>query len=173
MLQEPALLNKEHALEVIRQTRKSGGCRSVYVFNCAGPECKEKVRVRSADLSRSAGKCQSCSHQLRPFESVYNGIKRDHRGTEVALSYEEYLEFTKIPNCTYCETEIPWREYSLEKGKYISRAYFLDRKDHNIGYSKDNCVVCCTECNRMRSNKYTYEEFQSIGKVLAEIKKQR
>ena len=107
--------------------------------------------------------CQVHAQRKRPFESIYNGIKNDWRGTEVDLTYEEYLEFTKITNCHYCNSPIPWKAYG-------PRAYYLDRKDNDERYSKVNCVVCCTEGNIAKGNRYTYDEWKAAMKAVLEVR---
>lgn len=171
--QERALLNKEDAIEVIKTTRKDGHTRITYVFSCSTPECRNTLKVRTSELSKRSRKCMSCVHQKRPYESIYLGLYNDHRRTKVELTYEEFIEFTKIQNCTYCNDTIPWSPYSTVKGEYISRAYFLDRKEFDLPYSISNCVVCCTDCNRIRSNKFSYDEFMQLAPVLKSIRDSR
>ena len=38
------------------------------------------------------------------------------------------------------------------------------------GYSIKNCVVCCTVCILTRGNRFTYEQFLEIGKLLSELR---
>ena len=33
---------------------------------------------------------------------LYNILRKDYRNLEIALTYEEFLEFTKIKECHYC-----------------------------------------------------------------------
>lgn len=160
---------KELAIRIETQTRKIGGPRYTYIFNCSHSECKKEIRVRSDALKTHSGKCNVHSHVLRPFESIYNSLKNDHRNIEINLTYEEFLDFTKNNNCHYCDSKINRTEYGTIDGSYISRAYFLDRKDCSLGYSKDNCVTCCTSCNRLRSNKFTYDEFMLLSPILKSI----
>lgn len=168
-----ALLNKDNAIRVEKHPRKTGGLRTVLIFSCTGSDCANEVRVRSTALKATDGRCGKCSHQKRPFESIYRGIFSDHRRIPVNLTYEEYLEFTKVPDCHYCGDAIPWTPYGTVDGKFKSRAYFLDRKDNAAAYSKDNCVVCCTDCNKTRSNRFTYEEFYEFSSILRLIKQRR
>jgi len=161
--------SKSKRSEDIRDS--SGHKRTWYYFDCVS--CGTEIKVRSDSLLRSSGKCMSCAQKKKPFESIYNGLFQDHRKTEVILSYEQFLEFTKIDQCHYCGTYIPWVPYGVDHGKYKSRAYFLDRIDHFGPYSKENCVVCCTRCNKLRSNDFSYEEFLLIGKALREINRLR
>lgn len=143
--------------------------RKIHLIKCASPGCDTELRVRQDAFKLRTGFCKTHSHTKRPFESLYNGLFRDHRKLEVSLTYEEYLDFTKENKCHYCSDEINWEPYGTVSGKFISRAYYLDRKDLNLGYSKQNCVVCCTSCNKLRSNRFTYEEFLLLATVLRQI----
>lgn len=130
--------------------------------------CCIDLRVRTDQIKGHTEKCVKCSHRKRPFESVYNRLLSDWRKIEMNLSYEEFIEFTKQPNCHYCGQLIPWEPYATVDGKFISSAYFLDRKNNDGPYSQENCVVCCTSCNHIRGNHFRYEEFVKVGKILAE-----
>lgn len=154
------MLNKFDAIGTIKNDRKDGGPRYTYLFKCQ--ECDTIIKVRSDALKSSTGLCKVHAQQKRPFESIYECLKRDHRGIKVTISYEEYLEFTKQDKCHYCYERINWIPYSASKGEYKSRAYYLDRKNNNLEYSKENCVVCCSKCNRARGNRYTYEEWYGM-----------
>jgi hypothetical protein len=49
----------------------------------------------------------------------------------------------------------------------------LDRIDNLKGHCKENCLPCCTLCNLTRGNRYTYDEFKQIGKIIRDIKIKR
>jgi len=165
------MIDKNKAILIEKQPRKSGGPRTVYVFKCEFPKCENILKRRSADLKKDESQllCLSHSHRKRPFESIYNGLFNDERGIKVELTYEEFLEFTKVKNCQYCDAKIPWRPYATINGKYLSSAYYLDRKDSMGPYSKENCVVCCPVCNAIKSNKFSYDEFRLIGLIIAQV----
>jgi 5-methylcytosine-specific restriction endonuclease McrA len=166
-------LDKRFALRTEIESRKHGGSRSTYIFKCSKAGCEQELRVRCDYLSTHSSLCSTHAHVKRPFESIWNGLKRDIRGHKVALTYEEFVEFTKITNCHYCGASIPWQPYGVVRGKFTSRAYFLDRKDNDKGYSKENCVVCCTQCNSIKSNRFTYDEFLKLAPSLSEIQRLR
>lgn len=42
----------------------------------------------------------------------------------------------------------------------------IDRKQNNIGYTEENCVPCCGECNLMKAN-MSYEQFIDCVKKVA------
>lgn len=155
-------------LEIIRQPRKSGGPRIVYKCKCL--TCDRIVKIRKAESHKYTGKCMRCSHIKRPFESLFMSLKNDWRKLKNELTYETFLEFTKQKNCHYCLANINWQEYSIVDGKYITRAVYLDRKDNDIGYIIDNLAVCCTKCNRAKSNKYTYEEWYGMTEYFRKMK---
>lgn len=49
-------------------------------------------------------------------------------------------------------------------------AYYLDRKNNDRGYEKGNLVVCCTRCNRGKSDQFSYEEWVEIGKTIRQLR---
>jgi phage-related protein len=71
-----------------------------------------------------------------------------NKSIENSLTFEEFLEFTKIGHCHYCGNPITWNSYRHKQKGY--NGYNLDRKDNGGGYAKDNCVVCCEVCNYMK-----------------------
>jgi hypothetical protein len=167
------MLNIKNAEYRIKQDRPNAGPRYTYVFICSYPGCVDYVRVRSDALKTHSGRCSSHSHVKRPFESIYNGLHKDWRKIKVELTYEQFLKFTKIMYCHYCGDRIPWRPFATVKGFFHSAAYFLDRKDNKKSYSTSNCVVCCSECNRIKGNRFSYKEFLIVGKALYEIRYKR
>lgn len=164
-------LSDQIIIRIEKQPRKSGGPRTVVVYKCAKDDCSEEIKIRNGMFNKHSKFCKIHSHQKRPFESIYNGLKKDWRKTEVTLTYEEYLIFTKEKECHYCQSEIPWNPYGTVSGKFISRAYFLDRKDNSGPYSFENCVVCCFKCNKMKGGWYSYEEFIQIIQLLKNLRK--
>ena len=118
--------------------------------------------------------CQSKSKQCRPYESLFNhsrqrAITPNNRGKghKWSLTYPEFLAFVKIKICHYCKAGNLWPlPFGLKdsNGKYKFRSN-LDRKNNSLGYSKENCVVCCPECNKAKGYLLTYEEMLAVGKL--------
>ena len=107
---------------------------------------------------------------LRPFESLYRtlvrGAAKRHKFCD--LSYEEFFEFTKIPDCHYCGAALIWRIY---RHPLETIAYNLDYKNSSAGYTKDNLVTCCRRCNYGKMFAFTYEEWVLIGNLIRSWKK--
>jgi hypothetical protein len=145
-----------------------------YVFLCEECEVNEVWRPCYYFSNRQKYekfldiRCRRCSNThnwdkaRKPFESLYSILKT--RRDDTSLTFEEFLEFTKVETCCYCDQQVIW---APRGGRGATN---LDRKDSSKGYSRKNCVVCCGECNRIKSNKYSYEEMLLIGATLKTIK---
>jgi len=78
--------------------------------------------------------------------------------------------------CHYCGIEesdflLIWGEFY--GGKKRGGTLEVDRKDNTKGYEIDNCVLACAVCNNAKSDKFTYEEFKAVGKVIEQIWRER
>jgi hypothetical protein len=120
--------------------------------------CGKTSPVTSSALRHGESKqCAVCARKgrrKRPYERLYNRLTT-RASLEVSLTYEEFLEFVTVTTCHYCDLHIHW----IEQG---TGAYNLDRKDNSLGYSKDNCVVCCKECNYIKGAKFSYEHMLKL-----------
>jgi hypothetical protein len=108
--------------------------------------------------------------KFRPYESLYKQLKTSaaRRRHVVDMSFEDFLTFVHIDKCHYCSKPIFFIPYNRGKGKRSS--VNLDRKNSDIGYSKDNCVVCCMSCNRGKNKLFTYEEWVVMTTALKEFR---
>lgn len=152
----------------------AGRCR----WNCLC-DCGKMKPVNSNNLRNGTTVSCGCAkkhpnpwRRRRPYEYIYNFLAKnaDRGGQSVSLTYEEFLEFVGegIGHCYYCEAEITWSEYDGS-----SPAYHLDRKDNAQGYHKDNLVVCCPVCNRVKSRFFTSDEFLVMMRALKEYRAAR
>lgn len=90
--------------------------------------------------------------------TTYNNYK--DRAIKKELEYNLTLEQfnrIRIQNCYYC-------------GKENTNTHHngVDRIDSNLGYSIDNCVSCCGECNYMKG-KLTDKDFIEQCQIIATI----
>lgn len=87
------------------------------------------------------------------YEIYYNNAKK--RNYDFVLKENEY-KILVDGKCFYCNKE---NTYTHRNG--------IDRKNSNLGYNIDNCVTCCSECNRMKlilSEKEFIEHCKKISK---------
>ena len=134
-------------------------------WNCLCDCGNSKVIARNALVCGLTVSC-SCYHdsfrKLKPFEAVHNYlIKFNQTHKTVTITYEDFVEFTKIKECHYCKNVIPWKEYQ-KSGSSKNTSYYLDRKDNNLGYTKENCVVCCPRCNKGKGFMFTYDQWYKM-----------
>lgn len=87
---------------------------------------------------------------------VYSKSRAKQRKLEWNLTEEQYSELRK-QRCHYCQ------------GKLNETSVGLDRINNNLGYTLENVLPCCGNCNRIRSNIYTYEEMLKLAVVIREI----
>jgi hypothetical protein len=75
------------------------------------------------------------------------------RGYSFEITYDFFISNTD-KNCHYCNSK-PNREHKFKQKEIIFPSYFcngIDRKDNNKGYTEENCLPCCTICNRAKNN---------------------
>lgn len=101
-------------------------------------------------------KCYSAGLNKKPVElNVYNEYlsKAKKKNLEFSLTLEIFKRYI-FQNCYYCN----------EKPSRICRHHIeipingIDRLNSELGYIIDNCVTCCTMCNRMK-NIYSKVDF--------------
>jgi len=160
--------------------------RIVWLFKC---DCGEIVEAPATDVLRkrklSCGCLQkehmkNCGKRLRsfntkpdnegPINKLFGRYKREalKRKYEWFLTIDEFKELI-IKKCYYCNSE-PKTELCIARTKTVENTIIyngIDRKDNNIGYTRDNCIPACTICNRMKMNlDYSkfLEKIQEISK---------
>jgi hypothetical protein len=93
------------------------------------------------------------------LNTLYCNYRRNAKrsGREFLLTKEEFRDLTS-QHCKYCGVEPTaksvapgvWSEASRERGAYIYNG--VDRVDSRLGYTPENSVPCCYQCNRAKSD---------------------
>ena len=138
-------------------------------WNCIC-ECGNTLTVLGRSLSHNNTKSCGCYHRdrmravlcKRPYERLYNHFIHTAAKQKwiTEFSYEDFVNLTHTKLCHYCRGNIVW----------TGTAYNIDRMDSNLGYSKENCVVCCTRCNRGKSDLFTYSEWRAMTEIFRRAK---
>ena len=90
------------------------------------------------------------------FLSYKARAKTHKKNLEFNLSKDEFRDLILQP-CHYCNAISSMSFKSrTSNGDFVSNG--IDRIDSNMGYIKDNCLPCCTICNKMKNN-LSYKEF--------------
>ncbi len=74
--------------------------------------------------------------------------------------------------CKYCnlpgDTTKYYNKYFREGNRGLRLE--VDRRDSTKPYSPETCVLACYPCNNAKSDVFSSEEFEVIGKTIGEIK---
>ena len=111
-----------------------------------------------------------CKVGYESFCKKCNGFTKSRREKGGSMTSKEFGDWiaSQNPACFYCSitpseiekikhTHIFWGNYG---------GLTIDRTDSTKGYDKDNLVLACMRCNRIKSNIFTYDEMVIIGKML-------
>jgi hypothetical protein len=147
--------------------------RKYFLFKC---DCgNEKILHGSAVTTGNTKSCgclaketKSILHRLPNDGGVINHLilqykrhARD-RGLKYELSYEQFEKLIRSP-CSYCG--IPPSNNKITKNCKGFLYSGIDRVNSTLGYTTDNCVAACSDCNRVKRD-MTREEFYSWVKRL-------
>ncbi len=159
--------------------KKEGGRK--LVWNCVC-DCGNNKKVENSNLV--SGNVSSCGCAARKslkrlhennvkddiaFEYLYRDYihSAKKRNYDFLLSKEEFERLTK-QNCNYCNTEPKQLKYKNGEHIFKRSSYLyngIDRKDNNLGYTKENCVSCCRICNIAKSAMTVEQFLEWIAKV--------
>jgi hypothetical protein len=149
----------------------SGSTYKVFTFECKN--CGIDIKSQISQLKTHSGMCRSCSQKKKPYEHILNELVHScqkRKNHEVSINYDYFINLIKDSKCHYCDKELDFSKHTRDKyGKYASRAYQLDRMDNSKGYVEGNLVTCCWNCNRMKSDIYSYEDFMKLSPILREL----
>lgn len=90
------------------------------------------------------------------FKCGMQGAKKRDIPWELTLS--QWTTLTALDKCHYCISPLN------------KTGCGLDRIKNDIGYTIDNVVPCCWECNAIKGDRLTYEEMMLVAKVLVEFR---
>ena len=159
---------------VLSRTDKDKTGKTQWLCRCA---CGTEQAVRTSALRRrKTSSCIKCSNRSyhfnckRPYEGLYTSICYIAKKYNMeVLSYEEFITFTHVKECTYCGFEIKWELHRV-RGHL---RYNLDRKDNSKGYLFENLAVCCKDCNYAKADRFSFEEMLMLSPVLRSIRELR
>jgi len=158
-------------LELVRGTgdRHSSSIRWFWKCQC---KCGNICYKSEADLIKTKQtQCGACARkyvgsliklpdQLSEWHREYRVLKRNARMRNYTceLTFENFMDLCKQP-CYYCGSDPIQRPSGLIKNG-------VDRFDNTQGYTVENSVSCCPECNTIKLD-YSYDFLMShIEKML-------
>jgi 5-methylcytosine-specific restriction endonuclease McrA len=141
------------------------------MWRCECLKCGTIVLVPTSKLKEGAAKSCGCQQgnpgaRTAPGQSGFNALYNNYlqgakrRQLCFELTKEQFKKLTKL-NCTYCGKKPTASCYGsrgnvAEHGKYMYNG--IDRLDSALGYTINNCVTACAECNLAKGTR-SYKEF--------------
>lgn len=166
------MLDRDNAHRVDTRRNPSGSTYKTFYFYCREEGCGLEISSQISHLKKHSGLCTKHSQKGEPYNHIITELKKScsRKNRECTITLEEFKTLIEVPECTYCKVPLNFNKHTRdENSKPLSRASQLDRKNNDLGYTLDNVVLCCWDCNRLKSNRFTYEEFLLLGKVMTEI----
>lgn len=151
---QPAVPGKTRCEDHLSRNKK-GVVR--YLKSEKGVYYKETSVELRRQWSREGAK--RCKRGYGRFAYVKSNALR--AGKEWTISREDYARLI-VPPCFYCGLL-----------NDVVAGVGLDRLDNDKGYSKDNVVSCCIDCNYVRGDRFSPEEMKTIGTVIRQVKESR
>lgn len=119
-------------------------------------ECLRCGNTVFGSISKFTSPCKKCSYEKKvdlknPKEFVYEKYSYNSmmRNLDFLLTLEEFSKLIKM-NCFFCDSP-PNNRWKMKRKKNNELIYNgIDRIDNNKGYFLENCVTCCSVCNRAK-----------------------
>lgn len=162
--------------------KKASDGSIIYLFEC--PYCGKDFESTKQNLKPKTGRkfgkdhcgCQTYtrratrvgippSNKLSDLERTVSQIVQSYsasakvKGLSFALD-KEFITSIVFKNCFYCGC-VPNSVKTLGQGKWKRNSLptnGIDKLNSDIGYTEENVVPCCTECNYFKSN-ISFENF--------------
>lgn len=166
-------------------------------LRCGVMGCDENIAIIDEDRNLISHRCNTCGEMkpankfrknaacLRwhcldciPFKEKRNKWQQDvharymfyvnrakNHNWNFEFSEDEFEKLTSQP-CFYCG------RYS-KSTRYIGDYCGIDRLNSDLGYTKDNCVPCCHECNVMKMDLDVFGFLNKVEEIYAKINESR
>tara|TARA_Y100000739_G_C20359000_1_gene351288 strand:- start:126 stop:473 length:348 start_codon:yes stop_codon:yes gene_type:complete len=106
------------------------------------------------------------------WSNVKNNAKKE--GRDLDFSKEEFFDWYSTSDerkCGYCSiSEMSFTRLEIRNPRgYKIQAIGIDRINSDLGYEMTNICLCCLICNRIKSNLFSGEEMNTMGRALNQI----
>ena len=134
-----------------------------------GALCKECDKKRQRNEWKRFG-----SQPVRMFQRLYQlcsgyRAKKNHLNHKLDISQKEFVDWYSKQEkiCYYCGFTL--EEFLSIKSNFINTQisnttrFGIDRKNNLISYKKENIVLCCVICNRLKGYFFNHNDFKNIS----------
>ncbi len=159
--------NRYGKLVVMSRAKTKWG-EALWLCHC---DCGGEKNISGCSLRRGHSKSCGCSNKLEygesSFKKMVRQIKDDakRRHINFDLSQNEVRKITSM-SCFYCGA-LPSNICTGTRSNGSYEYSGIDRADNNIGYTLNNIVPCCADCNKAKQTKTVpgfLEWFKKIAK---------
>jgi len=124
----------------------------------------DEIYIKLKDLDHSAEKAGCLEYYVSTFDTVF--------------SKDDFEEVISQTSCHYCglslkDFKLLYDQHQIFKKANRGFKLELDRKYPNQEYTRDNCVMACYWCNNAKTDEFTADEFEPIGKAIGRVMKKR
>ncbi len=111
---------------------------------------------------------QNLQEEIDNIQEIYN--KFNEKRKEGFKTFEVFLEWYRNQDrkCYYCQTSEELLKnlfkngvFNPKKKAWTKGSLQIEKRDPNVEYSEDNCVLACVFCNNAKSDLMTDEEFKN------------
>jgi hypothetical protein len=154
MRKQPSLFSGQifNKLTVLRWDKSNKN----WICQCqCGNIVNSRANLLTTNKHKSCKNCMEYNHFILPnnlgskrhfYRQYIRGAKS--RKHEFSLSFDEFMNIVN-KNCFYCG-DLPSTKCHAMNGKSSMLFNGIDRINNSIGYIKENCVSCCSICNRAK-----------------------
>lgn len=150
---------KHNMLTILKITGKEDVGKRTKIRCLVRCECGQEKDVRIESVVN--GKQYSCGCNRKKNENsaqrkMFNNYKNSaiNRGYSFDLTEQQFVSIS-TSNCHYCGIE-PSNSKETYGDTFVLNG--IDRKNNTIGYVFDNCLPCCSICNRAKLD-MPYDDF--------------
>jgi 5-methylcytosine-specific restriction endonuclease McrA len=115
-------------------------------------------------------------HKETEFKDKIQEFRDDYIKNEFQRQFppEKFEQLLKANECAYCGITLEMindlaENQQLFKKNYRGWTFEVDRKNSNVEYTPDNCVMSCYWCNNAKTDEFSFEEFLDIGEVIRSV----
>lgn len=122
-------------------------------YGFCSPECRSLVKEEQRKKTVLKIKNKVAKGDKNTIVSIrYNRVKLGAKKRGINFNLDKKFFSDRFQNnCHYCG----------DKHKDIG----FDRIDNELGYTTDNVVVCCFDCNKMKNDKTRFEFMHKISSI--------
>lgn len=135
--------------------------------------CKTKAWKFSSTLKKLKYPCKKCyDNSLKTYDdssakkAAYRSLcsNAKSRGYSVNISFEQFLDLAE-QDCYYCGDK-PRERPGVKSWHASAKLNGIDRKNNMLGYTAENSVPCCQQCNWAKKDLTMEEWAEWVGRLI-------